>query len=196
MNPVSHTLAQGTLQMQLPFQPVIVFLSADQAMESLTIGRSKFYELIRQGMLPAGINVLGRSVRWVQHEIDVIKRHLAVNQAPGALVNLVASLQVSRCAPVANSRQLVLRGPTPDTTQAVVQPLTFLTEEQVRAELCMGRTKFLEVVQQGLVPSGTYVFGRSKRWIASELEWVKRLLVLGASTSHLQMTSRWMALWR
>ena len=182
--------------MQLPFQPVIVFLSAEQAMESLTIGRSKFYELIRQGMLPAGINVLGRSVRWVQHEIDVIKRHLAVNQEPGALVNLVASLQVSRCAPVAISRQLVLRGPTPDTAQAVVQPLTFLTEEQVRAELCMGRTKFLEVVQEGLVPSGTYVFGRSKRWIASELEWVKRLLVLGASTSHLQMTSRWMALWR
>lgn len=197
MRLVSHPLCQEVHQIQLLPRPVIVFLSADQVMESLTIGRSKLYESIREGMLPQGINVLGRSVRWIQDEIDAIKRHVAVSEAREGLINLVGSFQLSRCAPVAPTRQLALRGPSPhNTAHTDVQPLTFLTEEQVREEFCLGRTKFYEAIGRQLVPPGLKVLGRSKRWVAAEVEWTKRLLVLGATDTQLQLTSKWMALWR
>ena len=46
MHSISAISSVG-MPMQIPPRPIIVFLSAEQAMGSLTIGRSKFYELIR-----------------------------------------------------------------------------------------------------------------------------------------------------
>ena len=195
MHSISAISSVG-MPMQIPPRPIIVFLSAEQAMGSLTIGRSKFYELIRDGLLPRGVNVLGRSVRWVEYEIETVKHSLATAADRSAIESVVAWLQATRCAPVAPSRQVWLQGSALRHVDEEIKPLTFLTERQVRKELCVGRTKLYEAIEQGLIPQGLHLIGRSKRWVSYEIEWMKRLLAIETSTSGLEMSTRWLTLFR
>ena len=52
-------------------------MSTDQAYNYLNLSRSKFYELIAEGIIPKGKKVKGRSgLTWYKGDLDIVKYKL------------------------------------------------------------------------------------------------------------------------
>lgn len=49
----------------------MVFLDVNEVLDKTSISKSQLYKLIKQGMFPTQINLLGgKSVRWLKSEIE------------------------------------------------------------------------------------------------------------------------------